>query len=159
MENTNNNEMIHFIRMIVIVVIIFFAFYFITIVTTGNKKGSYTNKETTPSVIQYDEIILGDLYNQNENEYYVLVEEKDDPYLTFFTNVLKQYAAEENGIPYYTVDLSSAFNQKFYSETSSFEPNNLKFSETTLLKIKNKTIVEYYHTSEDILNIVNNLNK
>lgn len=159
MENTNNNEMLHFVRMIVIVVIIFFAFYLITVFTTGNKKGSYTKRETSPSIIQYDEIILGDLYNQNENEYYVLVEEKEDPYLSLFRNLLKQYAASENGIAYYTVDLSSAFNQKFYVEGSSFEPNNLKFSGTTLLKIKDKTITEYYQTSEDILNVVNNLEK
>lgn len=159
MGKLNDNEMRNFIRMIVIVGIVFLVFYLITVLTTGNKKASYTKKESAPAAIQYDEIIVGDIYNQNETEYYVLVEEKEDPYLSLFNSLLTQHAAVDDGIPYYTIDLSSAFNQKYYAETSSFEAGNLKFSGTTLLKIKDRTIIEYYQTSDEILNLAKGLSK
>lgn len=158
MEQTTQNEIGKFIRIIAIVIVIFFAFYLITIFTTGRKKGEYTKKQTTPAVIQYEEIILGNLYQQSANSYYVLIEEKDDPYNTLFENLLRQNNTKEGGIPYYTSDLSSAFNQRFIGSTASFEPGNLKVNGTTLLKIENGTVTAHYETSESILEFLKTLN-
>lgn len=156
MEQTNSNEVKNFIRIIVVVIVIFFAFYFITMVSTGRKKGDYTKKTTTPSTIQYDEILLGELYHQKETDYYVLVEEKEDPYITLFENLLYQASKKEKGLPYYKVDLSSAFNQKFIAETADFT-ENLKVTGTTLFRIQNGTMVAHYETSETILEFLKTL--
>ena len=157
METTNTNEVKNFIRIIVIVVVIFVLFYFVTVLTTGRKKGDYTKATTTPSVIQYDEILLGELYHQKEADYFVLAEEKDDPYISLFENFLNQMSKKENGIPYYKADLSSAMNQKFVGETASFTQENLKVTETTLFRIQNGTIVAHYETSETILEFLKTL--
>ncbi len=157
MEKTNPNEVKNFIRIIAVVTVIFLIFYMITIFTTGRKKGEYTKNPTTPSVIQYDEILFGELYHQKETDYYVLVEEKDDPYITLFENLLNQHSKKENGIPYYKVDLSSAFNQKWIGETANFTPENLKVTGTTLFKIQNGTLVAHYETSESILEFLKSL--
>lgn len=151
MEQINQNEIGKFIRIIIIVVITFLVFYLITFLATGRKKGEYTKRQTTPAVIQYEEIILGNLYQQSATSYYVLVEEKDDPYNSLFEDFLKQHSAKEGGIPYYTSDLSSVFNQRFIGDSTSFDPNNLKVVGTTLLKIENGTLVAHYETSESIL--------
>ncbi len=158
MEKTNQNEMNNFIRIIIIVVVIFVLFYFITIITTGRKKGDYTKAQTTPAVIQYDEIILGNLYQQKASEYYVLVKEKEDPYISVFESLLKQNSSKKDGIPYFTADLESIFNKKFIGEQSSFVQDNLKMTGTTLLKIKDGMLVEHYETSEGILNMLKTLN-
>ena len=158
MEKTNQNEMQNFIRIIVIVVVIFVLFYLITILTTGKKKGTYTKAQTTPAVIQYDEIILGNLYKQKATEYYVLVEDKEDPYMSVLEGYLKQHSTKEGGIPYFTSDLASIFNKSFIGESSSFEQDNLKLTGPTLLKIREGLLVESYETSEGILEILKTLN-
>lgn len=159
MEITNQNEMGKFIRIIVVVVIIFLAFYLLTIFATKHKKSDYTKKPTTPAIIQYEEIILGTLYTQKDSTYYVLVKEEDEPYLLTIEKLLQQYKAKENGLPYYIVDLSSVFNQKYVGEVSSFEPDNLKIKGTTLLKIKDQMIVEHYETIDEILSTLKAVNQ
>lgn len=151
MEQTNQNEMGKLIRIIVVIVAIFIVFYILTVLTTGSKKGEYSKKQTTPAIIQYDELLLGTIYNQKENNYYILIKEENDPYIELFEGLLSQQKSKEGGIPYYTVNLSSAFNQKYIGDVSSFDSNHLKVIGTTLLKITEHNIVERYETSETIL--------
>lgn len=158
MEIKDGNELAKFLKMIGIVFVIFLVFYFITTLVAKDKKTT-SKKQTTPAVIQYDEIILGNLYDQVESEYYVLIKKQNDPYLELFTNMLKQYKEKENAIRSYTVDLSVAFNQTYISDDVSFENGNLKVNDTTLLKIKDHQIVEHYETSEDILNYLKKIIK
>ncbi len=157
METTNTNEVKSFVRIIVTVMVIFVIFYFVTVLTTGRKKGEYTKATTTPSVIQYDEILLGELYHQKETDYFVLAEEKEDPYISLFENLLYQISKKEKGIPYYTADLSSAMNQRFVGETANFTKENLKVTGTTLFRIQNGNIIAHYETSETILEFLKTL--
>ena len=157
MENINSNEVKDFVRIMVVIVVIFVVFYFITVFTTGRKKGDYTKAITIPSIIQYDTILLGELYNQKDTDYYVLVETKDDPYISIFESLLTQGSTKENGLPYYKVDLSSALNQKFVGETANFAQESLKVVDTTLFRIQNGTLIAYYETSEAILEYLKTL--
>lgn len=154
---TNQNEVQNFIRIIIIVMIVFLAFYFLTVFTTGRRKASYTQKQPALTVIQYDEIIYGNLYTQNKPEYFVLLEEKENPYNALFESMLTQASVKEGGIPYYTLDLSSAFNQKLVSDTMSLDSNDLKVNRTTLLKIQNGTLNAYYEDDEKILAFLQSL--
>ncbi len=156
MDKTNSIEVKNFIRIIIVVVVTFFVFYLITALSTGRKKGDYTKPSTTPSIIQYDEILLGELYHQKETNYFVLVEEKDDSYISLFENLLTQASKKENGIPYYKVNLSSVLNQKFIGETADFT-ENLKVAGTTLFRIQNGIMVAHYETSETILEFLKTL--
>lgn len=154
-----SNELGNFIKMIIIVVVIFLAFYLITIFTTKNKENEYTPKTPTPAVIQYEEIILGEIYNQKENEYYVMISDKEDPYMKLFSNLITKYKSKDNALVVYTADIKNAFNKKYISDVSSFETENLKVKETVMIKIKDKQIIEHYEGDTNILNALKELNK
>ncbi len=159
MEQSNQIEVTKFIRIIVIVAVVFVIFYILTSLMTKDNSLKYTPSQTTPAVIQYDEIILSQIFNQKEDTYFVLAEEKDDPYLSLFENLLTQYQLQDGGIPYYTADLSSAFNQRFIKDAPSFDPEHFMLAGTTLLKIQNHTIIEHYEVSESILEYLQSIIK
>ena len=69
------------------------------------------------------------------------------------------YIPKENNLKIYTIDLSSAFNKKYIGESSNFELEYPIFSESTLLKIENKTIVQIYEGQEKITNQLNVMNE
>ena len=111
-----------------------------------NKKNNKTNSNEV--TIQYKEIIAGNILNVSNDEYYVLLEFENDNYNTLYETYLTNYASKEKALPYYKVDMSKGFNKSYISTD---KPNldtdissELKFTETTLLKIKSKKIVEKY---------------
>lgn len=129
-----------------IVVLVIIVFYGITILVTKNKKNEEV-KPTEDVQIQYDEILAGEIFTQKEDEYYVLAYDNGGQ---DYISKLKSYSSLENSIKAYTVDLNSAFNKNYYvPETSVIEKTHITFSETTLLKVSNKNIIETY-TGDDI---------
>lgn len=137
------------IKIIIIVLLIAIIFYGLTIIITKNKKNSsdYTDNNTNAD-IQYTEILLGSLYNQKENEYYVLVETEKD-YLTLSSSI-NTYSKKTEAIKLYTSNLDDAMNKKYKGETSNFENKYPTFSESTLLKVVNGKIVEHIEGTSDI---------
>ena len=75
-KNYNSEiEIGNLFKIILIILVVFGIFYIFTYYLQKNRKSemlknNITNKITT---IQYDEILLGDLLNQNDTEYYVLI--------------------------------------------------------------------------------------
>lgn len=146
------NEATNLIKIILIVSAIFLIFYGITVIVTKNKKE--TAPETQDTVIQYDEILLGTLFEQSNSEYYVLVTKSDDEYLTTYTTYLTTYKSKENATRFYTSNLDSGFNKTYIAEESILDTNTLtelKFKESTLLKIKDKKIVSSYEGNVKII--------
>lgn len=147
-----SNEVTNLIKIVLIVSAVFLIFYGITIIVTKNKKASVP--ENTDAVIQYDEILLGTLFEQPNSEYYVLVTAADDEYLTTYTTYLSTYKTKENATRFYTSNLDSGFNKTYIAEESFINTNNLaelKFKESTLLKIKDKKIVSSYEGNVKII--------
>ena len=88
------------IKIIIIVLLIAGIFYGLTILITKNKKNTSSSTDnTTNTDIQYTEILLGSLYNQKENEYYVLVETESD-YLTL-SSIVNTYHKKAEAIKLY----------------------------------------------------------
>ena len=99
----NEYKIQNLIKMVVILVLIVAIFYGLTIIITKNKQQPENNETPGNTEIQYDEILIGDIYNQNENEYYVLVELEEE-------EVLKNLLAkrEENYLKaHYVIDTSN----------------------------------------------------
>ncbi len=137
------------IKIIIIVLLIAGIFYGLTILITKNKKNtSSSTGNTTNTDIQYTEILLGSLYNQKENEYYVLVETESD-YLTL-SSIVNTYHKKAEAIKLYISNLDDAMNKKYKGETSNFENQYPTFSKSTLLKIANGEIVEHIEGTSDI---------
>ena len=144
-DKYNVKNMIIFI---IIILIILGIFYGITVLVTNNKKENSTTDTTETSeddvTIDYDTILVQNLYSQSEDSYYVLASFSDDEKLTNYENSISDYSERDDALKVYTIDLSSAFNKNYVADESNFDSEYPTFSETTLLKIENKKITETY---------------
>ena len=156
---TSETEMgINYIKIILIILVIVCVFSLITSFVTNKKNNKTNSNEVT---IQYKEIMAGKILNVSNDEYYVLLEFENDNYNTLYETYLTNYASKEKALPYYKVDMSKGFNKSYISTD---KPNldtdissELKFTETTLLKIKSKKIVEKYYTNDAIIKALEQL--
>lgn len=156
MEQTYSTKQIIISLFIVVAVIL--AFYGITVVLTNNKeKETSVPNDSNEAVIQYDEIIVGEIFNQSESEYYVLAYNDNSNSQEYISN-LNTYSELEGATKSYEIDLTNAFNKKYVSSESDFEGQFPIFSETTLVKVVNKQIVETY-TGTDINTQIENMTK
>ena len=132
------------LKFVIIVIIIVSLFYLLTIFVTDNKNEKTTSNKSDKAVIQYSEIIIGEMFNQKPSEYYVLLENKDDKNITSYETLIKTYIGKEEHLNFYTVNLSSAFNKKYMANKNNLEKDDFKIKDTALIKIKNGDIVETY---------------
>lgn len=141
-------NLISLIKMIVVIIIVVFMFYGLTVLITKNKKIGSQDDINNNTEIQYDEILIGNIYDQKEEEYYVLVELTSD-YITL-NDILTNYNSKTEKIKLYTADLDNGFNKKYLGEKSNFENKYPIFNKSTLLKIKNKQLIEYVEGTDKI---------
>ena len=145
----------NFIKIIIGVIAVFALFYAITyFITNKNKNNADTNEN-----IQYKKIIVGSILNRSEDDYYVLVSASSDTSVSVYESLITKYTSKESHLRFYTVDLSDPFNSNYVGEESNLNVENIsdiKFSETTLLHVKNNKIVSY-RVGNDIETYLNNL--
>lgn len=149
-DKYNIKQMIIFILIIVITLGIFYG---ITILVTKNKKTTTDDTTSTTNEdvsIDYDTILAQNIFNQNEDSYYVLASFNDDENLSTYKDSIDKYKAKENSLKVYEIDLDSAFNKNYVSDVSNFKSEYPIFSETTLLKIENGKITETYEGKSNI---------
>lgn len=146
-----SDEMQKLIKTVAVVTVIFLTIYGITILLTKDKKAT---PEKTEVKIQDEDILLGNLLEQNEAIYFVLVTVEDDDY----KNLYNTYVEKNNQSPIaptiYTSNLSNSFNLKYKateSKTNITNINELKLKGSTLLEISNKKIVQVYEGKENIV--------
>lgn len=153
-----NNEMVNLIKIVLIVTAIFLIFYGITTLVTDKNSNNDTNTEDV--VIQYDEILLGTLFEQSNSEYYVLVTTEEDYNAQTYSSLVSSYKAKENSLRIYTSNLDNGFNKSYKAEENKISNNlkELKLKGSTLLKIKDKNIIASYQGNE-IMNHLNSLLK
>lgn len=138
-------------KFIIIVLMIGILFYLITIFVT-NKKTDVSKKEVEDAIIQYEEIIIGNMFDQKQKEYYVLLKKKNDNYLSYYETYITNYQNKDDSLKIYSIDLSSAFNKKYIGENNSIKKDKFEINQTTLVKIENGDIVESYQGNEQITN-------
>ena len=137
-RNVNTSDEIRldsFLKIIGILLIILIVFTLITMFIKREKKE--TPQEST---IQYTKIIVGSILNRPEENYYVLVEAKDDANLSTYESLINTYNEKDDHLKVYFVDLNDAFNNTYYSEDSNLDItdiSDIRFSKTTLLHIIN----------------------
>lgn len=156
-----SNELINLIKIIVVVCVVLLAFYFITVLVNKNKKSDNFTSDDTIAIIQYDKIIVGEILNRPEEEYYVLVKKENDVNYDLYQSYLSIYSGKENALRVYNVDLSEVFNSNAIGEETNINTNieNFKFSDSTFIKIKNRTIENVFIGEEQIENHLKGLIK
>ena len=139
-----------------IVIAIILIFYGVTVLLTKNKKNEVTNNnDSSEAVIQYEEILAGEIYQQKENEYYVLAY-TDSSDSQKYISALDEYSKIEKATKTYKIDLASGFNKSYVASESNFEGQYPIYSGPTLLKITDKQITETY-TNNDITTQIENM--
>ncbi|NLL45120.1 MAG: hypothetical protein GX247_05605 [Mollicutes bacterium] len=149
---TETNEIKELTKIIVSILLIFLLFFTITYLLT--KKEDKLPPLEEELEIQYDEILIGELLNKKENEYYVLVTKEDDHFVDLYKAYLQEYEDREKAIRVYYSNLDNVFNQKYQANESKLsisDIKNIRFKGTTLLKIKKGKIVSYYETKDKIM--------
>ena len=147
-----DDEVSKLIKIIISVVVIYLGFFILTKVSIDKKiKDNKEKEDMIEAEIQFEEIILGNLLEQKESEYYVLVTFEDDVYNPLYNNYFISYSSKENALQKYNVNINNAFNKKHITDKTDSDIENLMFKETTLLKIKYKKIYKIYEGREKII--------
>jgi len=152
---TDDINIMNFGKIIIILLIVLVAFSLLTMFMTRDKSD---NNETV--TIQYDKIIVGSILNRSEERYYVLVEYPDDTYISGYEGLINTYVSNPEHYRFYKVDLNDAFNKSYISDNANLNVTNItdiKFSETTLLRIKNGEIREAITGYDNITDYLTNL--
>ena len=129
------------------VILFLLCFYILTVYITNKDNSS---GETTKTVeISNDTIILGRSLSMSKDDYYVLYCESS--LMDTYNEIINNY---NRGIPIYKVDMSSAFNKKYATDSES-NKNPTKVSEfkingPTLIKVSKNKVVEYIEGEEAI---------
>lgn len=141
----DSNELVKLIKIVLVLSILFLAFYGLTVLINKEKE---EEKVSTPVSIQFDEILISNIFNQPNNNYYVLIKMSDDKYNKVYDLYLNQ-----TNTRIYTAILDNYFNKSYYDLEANInnDINKLKFNSATLINIVNGKVSSYYQ-GEDILN-------
>lgn len=149
-QNTYNNdtEISKLIKLIIVVSLIVLIFYGLTVLVNQEKE---VENPDTPASIQYDEILIGNVLKQPNEEYYVMIYDDEDYDTSLYSTYLDLYKQKDEVIRIYTSQLNNPLNQNFKAEKSNLDISDisdLKVQSSTLLKINNGKIEEFYEGEE-----------
>lgn len=160
---STNDELKKLGIFLLIIILLFGVFYVLSSIIDHDKKTGSTNSEEKVAVIQYDEIILGTLFSQPSENYYVLALKKDQSSL--YNTYITTYKAKEEAWKIYTSDLESPFNKRYLvtdKEKSNFSLDSisdLRIKEDTLMKVEHGQITEVFEGTNEIIDQLKVLTK
>lgn len=143
-----------FIILGIILLIIVILYLIIGIFVTKDIKIFRNTDDEVISTIQYQEILAGQTFNMNQDEYYVIFSDSTGNYYSIYKNI----ADSQTDKSIYLVDLSNPLNQSYVSDESNKDvqkASDLKVKDNTLIKINNKTNIEYIDDRNTILSYFN----
>ncbi len=148
---TTNDEVKKLIILVTVVTGVFLAFYGITIFMNFDKDEEIVE---TPATVQYKEILLGNILNQKEEEYYVVLSKNKEFNLLTYELWMSNYEEVEESLKTYIVNIDSPFNDKFISDETNLEVddiNDLKVNDDALLKIEDNEVVDVIEGRDEII--------
>lgn len=147
-----------FIIIIIIVVLLVPLYFITTLVIDNNKEEKVVEK--TPVTIQSEKILVGQLLNRPNESYYVIAYKKDNKMITLFNNYINDYKNNEDHLEVYKIDLDDGLNKGYIKEETNITDNlkDLKISDTTLFKIVDGKIDNYYVGNENVIDALKEIN-
>lgn len=148
-----------FITTLAILLIIFILSYFIIGLFYTKEIDFNKDEEETKEEVNVDNktIMLGQMFDQSEDEYYVLIYNMEDD-SSMIPSWQSTYESSDDALTLYKVDSSKKFNSKYIVKSDSNKQatnlSNLKVVSPTLIKVSNKQIKEYIEGEEEIINIL-----
>ena len=149
------NEIRKLLIIIGAVCAVMLSFYFITEFVLKNKKDKDNSSDTPKqeTVIQYEEILMGELFNKGKEEYYVLAYVENEPYMNLYNDYIKTYNSKEGHKKIYKVNLADDFNKSYIADEAYLEGGDItkiKVTGTTLIKVIDEK-VNYSYTNTDTI--------
>ena len=164
-KEKNFEEETNYVSRFILYLLIFLILLIIGYLIIGifvNKTISFNKKdtkETSEVTIDNNTILAGEIFDQKEDEYYVLVYNKNEENSILGT-WKGAYSGKENALKIYEVDSETKLNGNFIVKENSNKDaqsySELRIISPTLIKINNKKIVEYIEGEEQIKNIFKN---
>lgn len=153
-EDTNYvNRFVMTLGLVLIVLIGSYLFIGIFITKTIKFGNEEKKEEKEEVVIDNSTILMGQVFDQKEEEYYVLIYDTKDT-SSIIKNWKQHYDLKTDGIKLYVVNTSDSLNKRYISkDESNTNPtgySDLKVKDPTLIKINNKNVVEYIEGDEQI---------
>lgn len=160
-ENVKSEEKDTYFKFVttlaVTLLILVLVYFLIGVFYTKEIDFKKDDKETKEDIsVDNTTIMLGQLFDQNEDEYYVLVYDFDDKVLSI-SSWLSVYQSDDDAIKVYKVDSSKKFNNKYIvkkdSNKNASSLEDLKVISPTLIKIKDGKISDYIEGENNIVEI------
>lgn len=149
-----NVKQIFIVILVIAVVLVVFYFLTVYILSKDTSTSEFINSKPEEADIQYQEILAGNSFDIDEDNYYVLYYDMSDENLkSFYTNMITTYEEIDTHLPIYTVDMSSTFNKKYVSDEANYDVSkveDLKISGPTLIEFDSSKVVEYVEGKDDI---------
>lgn len=160
--NLQDNEVGNLIKIILVITGVVLVLYFVTVLYLKKDEVKEDTETEVSATIQYDEILSSKLLTQSPKDYYVFAYNEEDFYLTTYEILLSNYQMKENAKKVYRLNLDLGFNKNIIGEESNLKGGNLekiKFTQTSLIRVKKNKIVESYEGKEAILEHLRSLTK
>lgn len=144
-----------FVTTLAVTLLIFILVYFLIGVFYTKEIDFKKHDEKTKEDVSVDNsiIMLGQLFDQSDDEYYVLVYDFSDEVLSL-KSWLSVYQGKDDAVKVYKVDSSKKFNSRYIvkenSNNDASSLDNLKVISPTLIKINNGKISEYIEGEDNI---------
>lgn len=145
-------------KIIIIISVIFCLFYFVTTLIVKP-----TEKNESEITLSENEILVSQLLNRKNEEYYVLAHKqslyKKSGYMDVYNLYIKEYLQKEEILPFYYINLDNALNKKYYGEEMNItnDLTELKLNDEVLFKIKTGKIEKTYEGKDKIIDKLSRL--
>lgn len=97
----NGTEVSKLVKLVIIVTVIFVIFYGITVLVNKKEENPGNNSNGQTVSIQYDEILIGNILTQPNDEYYVMIYDSDDTNSVVYNSYLQLYQQKRDALRYY----------------------------------------------------------
>ena len=157
-EVENSIEIKKLLILVLVVTAIFFIFYGITILVLKKDKED-SKKEDIVTQIDFNKVLVSQLLEQPEENYYVLLTIENDANKTTYDSLIEEYYKIETHKKIYYANLNDPLNKSFMGDKTSLEGNvkDFKFDKSTLVEIESGSIKSIYEGSTDILEHLNSI--
>jgi len=120
-ETEEQIELKQFIKILVVLIVLVIGVYLLTriFVTKDlfNKKDE--TKETIKGSINYATTLIGNMFNKEDKEYYVLMYNTDDIEAAYYSGFISNYSRNTDALKIYFANLNNPLNQKYVTNDES----------------------------------------
>lgn len=137
-QNDSSDEISKLVKIVLVVSSIMILFYGITVFVTRRVtaiKTAKLGKSEEKSEIQYDNILIGTMFNI-EGRHFVLIYSEDDKNMEEYDSLLKSVQANDEAPKVYKANLDESFNKPYLASESDYSSDLSKF------KVKGTTLIE-----------------